>query len=357
MPENSIKDGFDMVVVGEGEKTAFDLIRQGKDKGIFYTPRENILKDGEIPLLDRRLIKMDFYRQMDRHTSHDTSLDFIPRGAPSASLLSSRGCPHQCIYCHNTWRGTPVRFIPVEALMEEIKNLSTQYGIRYIRFLDDDFFLKKGRISDFCHRLIDGKLNVYWAASTRPDSVDDELLSLAAKCGCRRLAFGFESGSQRILDVLNKKSNVEDNLRVAHLCHKHNIDVLGSIMIGNPTETLKDIALTRDFIRKAKFDSIQISTTVPFPGTELWKWCEKDGLIPPDVDFTSFHFSRAPIQMPGTFPPAKIEDMKRKMIVETILFNPKIRNLHLKKFFLNPVASIEKILEFVPGLDKKRHLK
>ena len=347
LPEKAIEDGFDMVVVGEGERTVFDLIEQGKGKGIFRTSRENILKSDEIPLPDRRLINMDFYRCARQRLPHDINFDFVPIGAYSATFLSSRGCPHQCIFCHNTWRDSPVRFMSVELLMEEMERLMTQYNIRYVWFNEDDFFLKRDRVTEFCRRLIEKRLHVYWATATRPDSVNEEVLSLAAKAGCRRLSFGFESGSQRILDLLNKKSKVEDNLRVAHLCHKYNIDVLGLIMVGNPTETHHDIALTRDFIRKARFDSIAISTITPFPGTELWKWCEREGLIHWNIDFSSFNFKQATIQIPGTFPPVKVKNMMSRLLIESYLFNPRIRNRFIKKFLRNPMAMLEIILETI----------
>jgi anaerobic magnesium-protoporphyrin IX monomethyl ester cyclase len=353
MPEKAIEDGFDMVVVGEGEKTTLDLIKQGKTSGIFKTTAENILKSEEIPLPDRRLINMDYYRCTKQHSPHDPNLDFVPAKAYMGAFLTSRGCPFSCIFCHNTWRGTPLRFLSAELIIEEVEKLIKEYGIRYIWFLDDDFFIKKDRVAKFCQMAIDRKLNFYWATSTRPDSVNDDILSLAAKAGCKRLAFGFESGSQRILEVLNKRSNVEENLKVTRLCRKHKIDVLGLMMVGNPTETREDIALTRKFIRKAKLDSIAISVTTPFPGTQLWKWCEKENLIPGNMDFSSFYYTNAPIRMPGTFSPEKVESIKRSLIIETYLSNSRIRRRFFEKLLQNPAAMFEKVAEFIPHGNKK----
>lgn len=353
MAEKAIEDGFDIVVVGEGEKTVLDIIRQNKDRGIFRTPAENILKSEEIPLPDRDLINMEFYRATKQRTPHDPNLDFVTPGASMGSFLTSRGCPYSCIFCHNTWRGTQLRFMAPERIVEEVERMTKKFDIHHVWFLDDDFFLRKERAFTFSRALIAKGLKINWATSARPDSVDDEMLSLASAAGCRRLAFGFESGSQRILDVLNKKSDVEKNLKAAQVCHKYNIDVLGLIMVGNPTETAEDIALTRKFIRKAGLDSIAISVTTPFPGTELWKWCEREGSIPADIEFSSFYYTKAPIQMPATFSPRQVESIKRKLLIESYLLNPRIRRRFVKKFLRNPLAMLEKVSELVPGVKKK----
>ena len=148
---------------------------------------------------------MEFYCTVKERSPHDANLDFVPLGERMACFLTSRGCPFNCIFCHNSWRGTPVRGVSPEVIIEELERLIRDYRAHYVWFLDDNFFWKRNSALRFCELVIQKKLPVYWATSTRPDSIDDELLALAARSGCKRLAFGFESGSQRVLNVLNKK--------------------------------------------------------------------------------------------------------------------------------------------------------
>ncbi|MEW6074793.1 MAG: radical SAM protein [Candidatus Omnitrophota bacterium] len=348
LPESVLNEGFDMVVVGEGEKTLLKIVSEERQKGIFRTEKADILKAEEIPLPDRTLVNMEFYIRVKDRTPHDPNLDFVPIGAKMATMLSSRGCPFNCIFCHNTWRGIPVRFLRPEVMIEEIERLISHYGIRYIWFLDDEFFLNKSRASSFCEQLIRKRIKIHWATSVRPDSLDEGLVSIAALAGCKRLAFGFESGSQRILDVLNKRSNVEENLAIASLCHKYNIEVSGLIMVGNPTETKYDIKLTRDFIKKSKPDSLCISVLTPFPGTRLWEWCREQGYLPDArrIDFSNFYYTYATIQIPATFSTKEVERIKRNMLIEAYLFNQKMRKRFILKMFKHPIAMLWKILGY-----------
>ncbi|MEW6074792.1 MAG: radical SAM protein [Candidatus Omnitrophota bacterium] len=353
LPEKAIEDGFDMVLVGEGEKTLLSIITKGEKKGIFKATRQDILKNEEICLPDRKLINMNFYLNSKNRLAYDANLEFVPYGQRMASMLTSRGCPFSCIFCHNTWRGTPIRVLSPEAIISEIEELMREHGVRYFLFLDDDFFQIKSRVVKFCELLLGGNIKINWATAARADSLDDEVLRISSRAGCRRLSFGFESGSQRILDVLNKKTSVEKNFIAAKLCNKYNIGVLGLFMIGNPTETKADIQLTWKFIKSTPLDSVAISTTTPFPGTQLWKWCQDKGYIHQDLDFSDFYFTFAPIQMPETFTPAEILRIKRRLIAKIYLFLPKIRMKFIINFLRNPLVMFQRISNYVPFMSNK----
>ncbi|MCM8797520.1 MAG: cobalamin-dependent protein, partial [Candidatus Omnitrophica bacterium] len=116
LPEETLQDGFDIVVVKEGERMLLDIITSGYTGGIFEATLGKILKPEEFPLMDRSLVNMDFYCRVGYKATHAT-------GKRIAFVLTSRGCPFRCIFCHNIWADMPMRFILPERILEEIKYL------------------------------------------------------------------------------------------------------------------------------------------------------------------------------------------------------------------------------------------
>ena len=341
LPEDALKDGFDMVVVGEGEQMLLEIITHGHTRGIFQTSREKILKAEDLPLMDRSLVDMDFYCNAGHKATHAS-------GKRTAFILTSRGCPFRCIFCHNIWEGLPMRFTSPERIIEEIEYLFRDYRIQHVGLVDNDFFLNRAGCRAFCESMLRNDLGVTWATSARPDSLDEEILSLAARAGCRRIGLGFESGSQRILDLLDKKLDAHKNLESARLCHKYHIEVAGLFMVGSPTETRQDIRLTWDFIKKAQVDTIRITVATPFPGTRLWKQCQERGFIPPVVDFSRLYVTHGTIQIPDTFTPQEAENIKKELMLKAHLFNPKLRKSVLLRLCHDPIHVLKLVIKNLP---------
>jgi radical SAM superfamily enzyme YgiQ (UPF0313 family) len=237
-----------------------------------------------------------------------------------------------------------------EVVVGEVERLIRDYGIRYLWFQDDDFFQNKARTIKICEMLLERNLRIQWATSARADSVNDEVLGLASRAGCKRIAFGFESGSQRIIDILDKHTKVETNLKAVALCNKHKIGVFGLFMVGNPTETMEDIRATWDFIKKIDLDSVAINITTPFPGTILWKMCQEAGYIGRDIDYGNFYFVYASLQVPGTFTPREVEHIKRTLLLKIYLRHHKIRKRFILKYLRHPLLMSEKMLDYLPFL-------
>jgi len=247
-----------------------------------------------------------------------------------------------------------MRFQSPESVIEEIEYLIKDYNTQYIAFFDDDFFIDKNRAVKFCELLMKKNIKIPWRTLVRPDSLSEDILKIAVKAGCKRLTFGFESGSQRILDVMNKKSNVERNLSVVNLCRKYNVEVVGLFMIGNPTETKHDADLTWKFVKKANLDVFGIGATIPFPGTTLWKWCKDKGHISEGIDFSTFQSINTPIQIPDTFTPEQVQNIKTKFLIKAFLLCSRLR----KRFFLflikHPFHICKVIFAHLPFIRRKR---
>lgn len=310
LPEEALEH-VDVVVKGEGELAMLDIVKEGITSGIVSRPF--IKNIDEVPMPARHLMDMEFYiHQKDKLSG--THLYFVPPRTRTGAILTSRGCPYRCIFCHNSWRGLPIRFNSAERAISEIRHLIETYHIEALFFFDDDIFAHKPRLKKICQLMIENKFDIFWACQSRVDDIDLETLRLMKEAGCRQIGFGFESGSQRILNILKKDTTtVEQNKQAIELCKKAGITPWGTFMIGNPTETVEDVRMTQRFIKESGIASIGVHVTTPFPGTELWQWCENKGLIPKKIDWSKFTTGQLSIPACDTI---SQEDIK-KLYIET----------------------------------------
>lgn len=305
LPEEVLQH-VDVVVKGEGEQAMLDVVEMGIKSGVVSRPY--IKNIDEIPPPSRHLMEMNFYMRTKDRLPY-TYLYFVPPHTKTAAILTSRGCPYSCIFCHNTWRGIPFRFNSAERVLSEIKGLIRDYDIEAIFFIEDNLFANRSRLQKICELIKENHIDIMWGGNARVDNVDLETLKLVKETGCRQITFGFESGSQRILDVLNKKATADQARDAIRLCKQVGLLVNGTFMVGNPTETIEDIRATQRFIEENDIDSVGICITTPFPGTKLWTWCEEKGLIPESLDWTDFTYDKMPILACDTISPEKMKEL------------------------------------------------
>lgn len=283
MPNEALEHA-DIVVNGEGEIAMLNIIQQDIKSGIIKgTLMENL---DDVPIFDKSGVEIDFYLRMP-----ETYLTCISPGMKVGTILSSRGCNHKCIYCHNSWDGLPYRCNSVKRVIDEVNVYVNQYHVNGIYFIDDNLFMNRPRLRQICHELIESNIFIVWVACSRVDNLDMETLKLAKQAGCRQISFGFESGSQRILDVLNKKTTVDQNAKAIQMCHEAGISVCGFFMIGSPTETVDDVRLTQQFIKNNQIDSASVWITTPFPGTQIWDWSKEHGFVSEHPDWSKFYLA------------------------------------------------------------------
>jgi radical SAM superfamily enzyme YgiQ (UPF0313 family) len=296
LPEEPLHyDVCDAVVVGEGEQTLVDLI-ESKGKGIF---RGEYIKDLDtLPYPAFDLINSEFYTTVRKRVGNSL-YSFVNPLDRCLSLMSSRGCPFQCCYCYNSSKAFnyPVRYKSAEKTVEEFKYMEKMLKVNAITFLDDDFVLNKPRLEKICELLQENK-TVYWGCNSRVTDVNKDMLELLTQSGCIQLAFGIESGNQRILDVLGKKATVEQAQEAVKLCHDFGVVVQSNFMIGNKTETEEEMMDTLKFMKLNKIDGgLGTSATIPFPGTALWEWCAENKKLPEKISWDAFNYSDYPINM------------------------------------------------------------
>jgi len=193
-------------------------------------------------------------------------------------MLTSRGCPYQCLYCHRPHMGKHFRARSPENVVEEME-ICRGMGIKEILIYDDTFNVDKKRVLDICSLIEQRNLSINFDVRARIDRMDKELLVALKNAGCIRIHYGIESANQRILDILHKGITVEQAERVMKETRKTGIETLAYFMIGNPTETRSEILNTINFAKKIQPDYAHFAVTTPYPSTPLFNLGLEKGIM------------------------------------------------------------------------------
>ncbi|MCX5677977.1 MAG: radical SAM protein [Candidatus Omnitrophica bacterium] len=282
----------DIVVKGEGEFALLD-IAEGllrKDiKGIYYrdggsvastAPREVIKNIDDLPMPARHLLDMKFYTRPSRFTSRNLSLR-------TTSIFTARGCPYRCTFCAGPliFSGK-VRFHSPGRVVAEIEELVSRYGIEALYFAEDMFLSSKERAEELLNIFIKKGLNktIRWMAQAKASIITDDLLGLMKDAGCVGIEYGFESGSQRVLDLMNKRLKIDESLRAATLTRKARLRFQANIIVGYPGEKEEDFKETLSFIKRVKPNMVGFNIFMPLPGTSSYEALKRDKKTLPKWD-------------------------------------------------------------------------
>ncbi|MFH0852566.1 MAG: radical SAM protein [bacterium] len=300
MPEEVIADeNVDFVVVDEGEETMKELV-VGRDPkeilGLVFKDSGQVIKNESRPLIS------------DLDTIPPPSYHLLPMGKyypaigsykrlPAMILFATRGCPGRCTFCHRAFRGI-VRKRSAADILNEIKILQKNYGIKEVAFYDDTFTLFKDVVREFCGTIIEEGIDITWSCFTRVDRVDEELLSLMKQAGCHLILFGVESADEQILENINKRISLDQVRQVVRAARRVGIETRASFMFGNQGETEETIKKTIDFAIKLDPDEVQFNIATAYPGTELFDWARKKGYVK-SFDWDDYSMSNVVWEVPG----------------------------------------------------------
>ncbi len=192
-------------------------------------------------------------------------------------MLSSRGCPHQCVFCSQIMResyGRRVRLRSASSVVDEMEHLLAS-GANVISFDDDNFTSSPQHVQSICEEILRRKLKIRWIAHARIDEINADLLKLMGHSGCVLLRYGIETASERILHVLHKTRETSLWLKKAReavlLSRQNGISVACLFMIGCPSETQEELKQTIRFAQDINPDIIQVAYFTPFPGSHYYK--------------------------------------------------------------------------------------
>jgi len=260
----------DVTIVGEGEtallKTVKEKIRKGTVAG------ETVQNLDQLPAPARHLIDMNWYLRRGGIV--------FPDWIRATSVITSRGCPNSCHFCINSKNamfGKKVRYHSAGYVENEVSELVSSYKTEGIFFVDDNFVQNSGRLLDICQRI--KHFDLKWTCLSRVDTLSKQLLEVMKQSGCVTVGFGVESGSQRVLDGLNKNAKVESAIKAFDLCHDVGVKTWATIIIGSPEEQSEDIEMTNRLLQRIKPDYLEIFYLTPYKGTALYERAVEEGWI------------------------------------------------------------------------------
>jgi radical SAM superfamily enzyme YgiQ (UPF0313 family) len=336
MPEESMqRPEVDLVVRGEAEDTLVEIAQAlegtapqsaespnrrfpdepwGAIAGLSYrnlagtivhNPDRPLRKDIEgIPRPAYHLFKID------RYTNLQPLTDGLDPRARAYTIVTSRGCPYQCVYCSKPITGNLWRARSPEDVVAEWRYLVREMGATEIGITDDVWNLELDRAKEICRLLIaEGLGHVPWVTvhGMRADHTDAELFRLMKQAGCRRAGFGVESGNQAVLDSIKKRQTLDDVRQAFRQARAAGLQTMGFFIFGLPADTEETMEDTIRFALELDPDMANFMIAAPYPGTELWEIARRNGrLFSEDWRDYAIHDERARYELP-TLPPELVE--------------------------------------------------
>lgn len=276
----------DLVALGEGDPTLLEVLdRVGRGAPLTGVPG-TAYRDGGEPMIGPSRAKVD---DLDSLASvHDHFTTHI--------AMTSRGCPWACTFCgaETSW-GRGFRAQSVTRVVDDLEKAVARAPVKMVQIKDDTFTTNKKRVVQICRAIRERDLRFVWSCDTRVDLLTDELLKEMRLAGCQRLSLGVESGSQRVLDAIDKKITVDEIVESTALAKRWGIKVRYYMMLGNRGDTVETFRETLAFLERARPHEFIFSCLSFYPGTRDFHDVEESGRLDRAVYFTDdFQELKAP---------------------------------------------------------------
>ncbi len=291
--ENTLRGypGIDIIVIGEGEATIQELLpavgnprRWHSVNGIaflengevVYSGRRRFIKDLDtLPLPARHLIPLSRYQAL---------------GFP-VSIITSRGCPNQCIFCQGRRMvGPKVRYRSTPNVVDEIEEI-LDYGFSRVNIADDFFTFNRDRVEAFCSEIKNRNLKFRWSAFARADSATADLMEIMLDAGCDAVLFGIESGNQEMLNRIRKHVTLDRIRKAVSECKATGMKIVGAFIVGLPGESPETLMDTRNFAEELGIE-YGYHFLAPFPGTTVKEKIDQYDLELLTEDYSQFDANR-----------------------------------------------------------------
>jgi radical SAM superfamily enzyme YgiQ (UPF0313 family) len=326
-------DALDLIFTGEGEESApkaIERLETGEDLSdveslifrrngdVVENPIGSPIKDlDNLPYPSRELLG-DLTKYIPAPSTY--------KRLPIATIISSRGCTNRCIYCFHIYDDRKIRYRSAKGIVDEIEYCVKKYGVKEIRFFDDNFCGNYDRVMEFCDLMDERKINISWYCNARVDFVDYKLMKRMKETGCWCILFGIESGVQKNLDMLRKNITIEQIKKSVKEAKKAGLEVYTPFIFGIPGETYEEAMKSIDLAIELDAHYVNFHTLAPFPGSELYDNVDKYGTMTGDEN--DYSFERA-----GFIP----RTMTREEIFE-------LRKKAFRKFYMRPSYILKRLL-------------
>ena len=270
--EVSCDENIDYIIRGEGEISFNDLLKSiesGKNSGKII---EGIKPDlDSLPFIDR-----DIFGTQEMPIDHFLQIPFV-------TVIAGRGCVYNCSFCQPAEKiifGDKVRRRSVDNVIDELKLLREKLNFNSLMMHDDCLTEDRSWVTEFCDKYRKNGFRQPFVCQSRADIIckNEDMVKLMAKTGLAMFLIGFESGNQRVLNFLRKGTTVEHNYRANDICKKYGIRVWANYMLGIPTETKEEALDTLHMIQKIKPYRASPAFFTPHPGSDLYRYCQENGL-------------------------------------------------------------------------------
>ncbi|MEK7167998.1 MAG: radical SAM protein [Patescibacteria group bacterium] len=350
---------IDVVVRSEGEVAFEELLSTWPDRerlknilGITYRDengrivananRPFLMDWSELPFPSWHLYNLSEYRKQIHGT------DFRTIG-----VISARGCPNHCTFCASP-DNSVMRLRSAKNFVDELEFLNKKYGFEGFNFWDDTLTVIKSRVMEICQEIIDRKLDIKWYARARVNTVDKEMIDMMKKAGCIRISFGVESGSPRVLAVVKKNIDLSQVDFATRICSEAGLVVSLNFMVNLPTETMEDLRMTADLIKKLKKiprTEVGYGFSLIYPGTEMEVFAKENGILPKNFSWNS-PFQTKKYKMIGADPgipymewPGKELEVVKSFMVKNLMDRGEIFNKTWRK--LKKIKSWSELISLV----------
>jgi radical SAM superfamily enzyme YgiQ (UPF0313 family) len=330
-PEESLKT-FDAICIGEGEEIIKQMIRDIFNKKLQKTYRQT-------ETIDLNMYPFPVRKYLPKSAIVDVGMlsrkyyDLL-----GTTVLFSRGCPFNCHFCSNQYKGA-TRVRSPEWITKEIDYLKHEYRVQSLLLKDDQGIHTNRKIACSMLEAI-GKANILWRGQSRANGIHPDTVRLAKETGCIEIAVAIESVSQRALDIMNKKIDLRKAKEYFKVLRQEGLDIKLLLILGLPGEPRNIAQQTIDFIEEVQPSNVSLSILCPIPGSEIWNNPQRFGMkINPDVPFDKYLFAFGRFdndeKTPHFFEYEKITPFGEGMSMKEIIANHETVQTYLRERKIN----------------------